>query len=208
MNLNFELKKFAFSFVNFLFQRISEDWLSGINSIILFGSVAQNRSAEKSDIDIFFDTTFSESRASSFKKMLLDIKDEFLITNEALLFKTKRIYNDMSFTVGNLEKWSEMKKSVSSSGIVLYGKYSGKFRKDALRQDFIFSWSSSKNRGALLNKLYGYRIGKTKYKGFIAKYGKKIGKSAALISSEHKDDFMKILEKYSAKYSVIEVFAE
>jgi len=209
LNLNFEAKKLAISFVNFFFQNAGEKWADKVNSICLFGSVAQGRISENSDIDIFFDVSLTKTKIAEFRRALTKIKEEFAVSNEALIFKSRRIYNEISPVVGNLETWNEMKKSISSGGFVLYGKYSGQFGKEGMKQHFLFSWESpKKNRGAFINKLYGFNTGKKRYKGFVEEYGKKIGKSAALISSEKKDGMMKILEKYSVKYRIIQVFVD
>ncbi len=209
MSLNSELKNYAYAFANFLMHGIEEKWFKDIKSIILFGSVAQNRATEESDVDIFFDVAMPKSRVNKFRRILLKAKDEFLFTTEALKFKSRKIYNEINFAVGNLEEWPEMKKSVSSSGLVLYGKYSNTFKKRGLKRFLIFFWESTgKNRGAFLNKLYGYKAKRTRYKGFLDAGGVKIGKSAALIPVERKDDFIRILDKYRAEYKVLEVYME
>ena len=125
MNINSELKKYAFTFTNFVINNIEEKYLEDINSIILFGSVAQNRASEESDVDMFFDTDTSKSKTDKLRKVLNKIKEEFLLSNEALKFKSKKIYNEINFVIGNLKEWPEMKKSISSAVLIFYGKYTG-----------------------------------------------------------------------------------
>lgn len=209
MNLNLELKKYAFAFTDFMVNNIEEKWLDDMNSIILFGSVAQNRASKESDIDIFFDVIMPKSKISNFRRALLKIKEKFLLTNEALKFKSKKIYNEINFSIGNLKEWPEMKKSISSGGLILYGRYGGIFQRKGLKHYLIFFWESiGRNRGAFLNKLYGYRVKQNRYKGFLDAKGMKIGKSAALIPIECKDEFIRILQKYKAEYKILEVYME
>jgi len=207
MSLNSELKKYAFTFTNFVINNIEEKYLEDINSIILFGSVAQNRASEESDVDMFFDTDTSKSKTDKLRKVLNKIKEEFLLSNEALKFKSKKIYNEINFVIGNLKEWPEMKKSISSAGLIFYGKYTGIFQHKGLRHHIIFFWESvGKNRGAFLNKLYGYKIGKNRYTGFLDRKGTKIGKSAAIIPIEYTGEFIKILKKYEVEYKLFDVY--
>jgi len=209
MNLSAELKKYAFAFASFTINNIEEKWLEDTNSIILFGSVAQNRASEDSDVDIFFDVKMPKSRIDELRRVLLKIKEEFILTSEALRFKSKRLYNEINFTVGNLAEWPEMKKSISAGGLIIYGKYSGVFHRGGMRHCMIFFWESiGRNRGAFLNKLYGYTVKKKRYRGFLEGCGIKIGKSAVLIPAERKDEFIAILQKYSVEYKILEVYME
>lgn len=209
MSLNLELKKYTFAFANFLVNNIAEKWLEDVDSIILFGSVAQGRASEESDIDIFFDVALPKSRINEFRRVLMKIKEQFLLSNEALRFKSRKLYNEINFTIGNLTEWTEMKKSMSSGGLIIYGKYRDVFQKKGMRHCMIFFWESiGKNRGAFLNKLYGYTANKRRYKGFLDKRGIKIGKSAALIPSEFKDEFIEILQKYVVEYKILEVYED
>ena len=196
MDLNLELKRYGVEFVCFLLKNIEKNWLEKINSIILFGSVTQNRAGKDSDIDLFIDLGIPPSRIKQFRSKIIRIREDFLLSREALTFKAKGIYNELNVIVGNLSKWKEMKQSISSSGIVLYGHYKEGFKRKGLKHFMIFYWEAvGGKRGAFLNKLYGYTIKRKKYSGIIQRFsGKKIGKSAALIPAEHSQKFIKILE--------------
>jgi len=208
MDINLELRRYAASFVYFLLKRLEKIWLEKINSIILFGSVAQERAGIDSDIDLFIDTTISKSQIRKLRSKIQKEKEEFLLTNEALSYKAKGIYSEVNIIIGNLSSWHEMKKSVSSSGIVMYGPYITRFKKGMLHHSIIFFWEGEgKRRGAFLNKLYGYRVKGKRYEGTIQRFsGTKVGKAAAIIPIEHRKDFTKILESYKINYKVIEVF--
>ncbi len=208
MDLNLELERYAAAFSCFLIKKIEKAWLEKINSIILFGSVAQERADRTSDIDLFVDTRLPKSRIRQLRSMVQKIRDEFLLSNDALLYKSSGIYNEISIIAGDLSAWQEMKQSVSAAGIVLYGPYVSSFEKNTLRPSMLFFWEGTgRGRGAFLNKMYGYTIKGKRYSGAIQRLsGTKTGKSAAIIPSENAKAFMKILEKYKVKYRVMEVF--
>ncbi len=208
VDINLEMKRYAAAFTYFLLKRLERVWFEKISSVILFGSVAQERAVKGSDIDIFVDANISQSGIRQLRSAAQKAKEEFLLSNEALLYKAKGIYSDINVIVGNLSGWEEMKKSVSLSGIVFYGSYKGDFGKDTLESCILFFWEEAgRNRGAFLNKIYGYTTRRKKYAGTIQRFsGAKTGKSAAIIPSVKAKDFMKILEKYKVKYRTIEVF--
>lgn len=208
MDRNVELKRYAGAFVYFLLKRLERAHLDTVCSIVLFGSVAQNRAGKNSDVDILIDVKFSSSRARKFRQIIEKLKDEFLLSNEGLWYKERGVYNELSPVVGNLDQWQEMKKSLSASGVVLYGPYREGFSRKGLRHGIIFYWETKgKGRGAFLNKLYGYTVKGKRYQGAISKFsGTKIGKSAALIPAEHLAEFSAILAHYRINYRAIEVF--
>lgn len=208
MDMNLELKRYASGFVYFIVKTIDNSCMEDIDSIILFGSVAQNRAGRESDVDIFIDSSASSSKTKKLQSRINKIKEDFLLSNEGLSYKERGVYNEIRIIVGNLSDWTEMKKSISIGGIVLYGPYRSRFERKSLHHSIIFFWETdSKNRGAFLNKLYGYRMNDKVYKGLIQKLGgTKIGKSAALIPSENIQQFIKTLEHYKINYKTMEVF--
>jgi len=208
MDTNLELKRYASAFACFLLKNLDKKQLEKTSSILLFGSAAQNRAGKNSDVDIFIDTDLSKSQIRKFRSRILKLKEDFLLSNEGLHFKSRGIFNTINTIVGNLSEWEEMKKSISSSGIVFYGRYRAGFAKRNLRHSIIFFWEAeTKSRGAFLNKLYGYSIKGKRYPGLIEKLGgKKTGKSAAIIPVEHSQEFMKTLKHYKISYKAMEVF--
>jgi predicted nucleotidyltransferase len=174
-----------------------------IKSIILFGSVAKEEETKQSDIDIFIEVKKEN------KKLDLEVKNilnEFYESREALIFKNKGIDNKINVITGKLENWPDLKKSIDSTGIIFYGRYipSGiEGRKNA-----IIIWDKiGKNRGAFLNKLYGFRIGEIRYKGMIENFdGKKLGKSSIMVPVEYRDEILKIAKKYRVSTKIIEVW--
>ena len=200
-------KNYAITAAYSIMKMIDEKAMGQINNIILFGSIAQNKATKESDVDLFFDVSLSKTRAAKLKNLLNKAAEEFYTSNAALQFKLKGIDNKISIITGELNKWKDLKRSIISTGIVLYGNYTLGVEKKELKQHFIISWKAPKLRGAFLNKLYGFSIDKKHYIGMIKKLNAiKIGKSALMVPSEHKDKFMQLMEKYGANYEIIEVY--
>jgi len=202
------LKSYALKSSYFIITKLSQ-WLDRIDNIILFGSIAQERGDEKSDVDLFFDTSISEKQMGKLRLEIKEAISEFRLSEGALKFKLKGIYNEINFSVGKLSEWKDLYRSVSATGIVLYGKYKTAMTKTDLSHYAIIFWEGSGgNRGAFLNKLYGYKIEKKMYKGMIETFGGiKIGKSAMLIPIIYKEKFYHAFDKYKIQYRIIEVFA-
>ena len=74
----------------------------------------------------------------------------------------------------------------------------------------LISWEKvRKNRGAFLNKLYGFTVGNHHYAGFVEKLGgKRVGKSCVLIPLEQSKEIYAILEKYKVHAKVDALYGE
>ncbi len=196
------LKKYAISAVNYVLNNLDNKLFDNINQVIIFGSVARGNADKESDVDVFFDAP------KKYEKKIKDLINDFYTSRKGLLFKAENISNDIHSIIGKLEDWKDLHKSIASEGIVVYGPYMGKAPGD-LKNSFIISWENLdiKNRGAFLNKVYGYSVGEKKYEGLINKWNaKKIGKSAILLPAQYKKKFMKILDKYKVDYRIISVY--
>src|SRR3989344_4428064 len=153
------------------------------------------------------DDKIKKTQETKLRSSVNKIVEEFYTSTTALQFKLKGIDNKINCIVGKLAEWKDLKRSMISTGIVLYGNYKSGIEKKELEQHFIMSWEAPKARGAFLNKLYGYSVGKKRYAGMIKKFdSEKIGKSAIMLPSQHKDKFMQLMEKYNANYQMIEVY--
>lgn len=196
------IKKYALCAINYVLENSSEELFNKIKQAIIFGSAARGTATRTSDIDIFFDCHKTS------KKEIKKLINEYYTIREGLLYKTKGISNNFEIIADKLEKWEDLHKSIASEGIVAYGPYLGKAPK-ALKHHFIISWENLdiKNRGAFLNKVYGYTTKDKKYKGLIQKWdAKKIGKSAMLLPIKHKQEFLKILKKYEIDFKIIDAY--
>jgi len=202
---SYEIFRYAVLAAAHLVSGLSEDELKRVRKVLLFGSVARFVASEKSDIDIFFDISGSKRFQLALRSKLNKIGDQFYLTNAALGFKSKGIDNELSIKVGKLEEWKELAQSISFHGIVLYGKYTAK--PPDTKSYTILSWESPRNKGALLNKLYGYRANNKRYPGLLEKTkGVKLGKAVVMVPAQSKNAFIDVLEKYRVNYSQHDVW--
>ncbi len=195
------LKAYASYFVSYLLANLKD--ADVIEKIILFGSVAKDEAGKDSDIDIFIDL---KKETNKIRKEIENILEGFYKGREALLFKAKGIDNKINIIIGDIDKWKELKSSIESTGVLLYGRYVPAGAKGA-KHAIIFWDSIGKNRGAFLNKIYGFKIKGKRYEGMSEKFGgKKLGKSSIIIPIEHLDDFLKVIKYYNVHAKVIEVY--
>ena len=194
-------KAYASYFVSYFLSKIKK--VKQINNIILFGSAAKNEATKASDIDVFIDvgkkTKILENEAES-------ILNDFYKSREALLFKVHGVKNKINLVIGKLEGWKDLKESIESTGIVLYGHYIASAHRG--KKQSIISWNKvEKNRGAFLNKLYGFKTRNKRYKGLIEMLGgKKLGKSTIMVPVEHREKITELLRRYRVDAQIIEVY--
>src|SRR3989344_7815435 len=148
--MNLKIRAYASYFASFLINNLDD--FSNLKSIILFGSVVRGEADKDSDVDIFIDVKkLNKNKEKEIKKIL----EGFYKSREALLFKTFGIDNKINLIIGRLDEWKDLKRSIESTGIVLYGKYS--YGGKGERKYAVIFWDKiGKNRGAFLNKLYGF----------------------------------------------------
>lgn len=197
------LKSYASYFSAYLINNLDDE--KDIKKIILFGSVARNSAEMDSDIDIFIEVKRKNKKIEDKIKQILE---RFYKSREVLLFKTKGIDNKINIKIGKLEEWKDLSRSIASDGIVLYGKYESKSIPSGAKHFIIIFWDKiGKNRGAFLNKIYGFKIKGKNYEGMITKFsGKKLGKSCIMIPTEYKEDIFKLIKKHKVIAKSIEVF--
>lgn len=194
-------KNYASTFVSFMLNRLGSG-IERIDRVILYGSAARGEATKESDIDIFIDT--KEDLEGKIEKIL----NEFYDSREAALFKVYGIANEISVKVGELKKWKELHRSITSGGIMLWGRFETKEKPIGTSHKIIFFWDKiEKNRGAFLNKLYGFSSQGRRYEGLLEKWdGGKTGKSSVIIPLRHKEEMLGILKKYGVNAKNIEVF--
>jgi len=198
---NSDVQAYASAFASFLMRKLGDN-IKDIDRIILYGSVAKGNAMKNSDVDIFIDTK------KDLKKEVSDIIDEFYKSREALLFKTKRIENEINVKTGELKNWRELHRSITSTGVTLWGRYEALEKPIGSQHKIIFYWNKiERNRGAFLNKLYGFKSGEKRYTGLLEKSnGEKIGKSSIMLPIEHKEEIIGLLKKYGVHAKTIEIF--
>ena len=198
------LKQYASYFVSYLLNNAKG--VDNIERIILYGSVARDEGTGESDIDLFIDV---KKKTKKFENEIKDVLEKFYESREASLFKLKGISNDFDIKIGDLKEWKDLHKSIASTGVVLYGPYELRGKISDAKQFVIIFWDEiGKNRGAFLNKLYGFKAGDKYYEGLLEKYdGRKLGKSCIMLPVQYKKEIFKLLEKYEVKAKVLEVFS-
>ena len=202
---SFEISRYGMLAAAYLVSSLSENELKRVRNVLLFGSAARLAASEESDIDIFFDLSASKSFQLALRAKLNKAAGQFYLTTIALEFKSKGIGNELSIKVGRLEEWKGLAQSISSHGIILYSKCTAK--PPDTKAYTIFSWESPKNKGALLNKLYGYKANNKRYPGLLQKTKSvKLGRAVIMVPAQSRDIFIDVMEKYKVNYSRYDVW--
>jgi predicted nucleotidyltransferase len=196
-------KEYASYFVSYLLMNLKDK--ENINKIVLFGSAAKEEATKESDIDLFVDTKKESKR---FSEEVRKVLEDFYTSRESMLFRAKGIDNKINIITGNLDKWKELKGSIENTGIVLYGKYVPAGIRG--RKYLLLAWDKiGTNRGAFLNKVYGFNAGGKHYAGLAEKFNcKRIGKSSIMIPVENKDEILNLIKKHKVSSKFLEVWSE
>jgi predicted nucleotidyltransferase len=194
-----KLISLALSFASFLLERIN------VESIILFGSVSHNNFDSESDIDIFIESDEKN------KEKIENFLGLYKKTQEYEKFKLEGINNEISLKIGKLDEWKDLKRSIISGGIVLYGNYKGKPEKLNHKIIFILNAENMKRSEKIKTwrKIYGYKqkIDKKVYIfGGLAE--KKIGRGSFIIPAEKFKIVEDYLKKNKIKHSFFDVWVE
>ena len=200
-----ERKKYALAAAAFLLNSLPDNLFRKVRQVILFGSVATDAAGPDSDVDIFIDVDMKIAEIAQVKRIIKKSIHDFSVTVDALKFKLDGVDNPLSVRIGKLDEWHDLKESIESSGMVFYGAYAP--ARKLGKKYLIFYWEKLgiPNRGALLNKLYGYRAGK-RYPGLLEKIGgRRIGKSAVLVPVRRKSEVILLMERYKVDYKVVEI---
>ncbi len=184
---------YALDFASFLLEKLGKE-TEKINSIILFGSVARGEASEKSDIDIFIDIVSDEKRI---EKIIERIAGEFY---ESVIFrkywKLMGIKNEIKCVSGRLDEWKDIKRSIISDGIILYGKYREQIKEG--KSYAILSWKPVKpesKRAVFNKKMFGYKQRGKPYSGMLQNYSGEKLDNAVLIPIEHANDAIRLFRK-------------
>jgi len=196
------LISFAMAFASYLLQNLKQE--SAVRNIVLFGSVARNDFDKESDIDIFIDTK------EEIEKEANDILDSFY---SSIIYKKYwkllGIENEISLKVGDLDKW-ELKRSIISHGIQLYGKYYSEIEA-RLYSLFVIEFKGKRSEKLKLwRQLYGYsqKIKNKQYiqQGLIKEYSiRRIGPAVLLVPIENENKLRQFLTENKISHKVIEI---
>lgn len=200
------LKEYAMYFTAYFFNNLGED-NKNVVKVILFGSVARDDYEKDSDIDLFIEV---KKKTEKLEKKIKKITESFYNSREASLFKLKGANNKISLKIGRLSEWEDLERSIASTGIILYAPYETMKLPSGIKHYLIIFWSKiGKNRGAFLNRLYGFKIKNKRYEGLISKLnGKKLGKSCIMMPIKYRKDILDLLKEYKVEAKLMEVFNE
>lgn len=194
-----KLISLAMSFSSFLIERVE------VKSIVLFGSVARDKFDDESDIDIFVECNKRN------ENKIGQVLELYKKTEEHEKFRLEGVNNEISIKSGNLNDWKDLKRSIISSGIVLYGIYRGAPNKLNHKLLFLLNLEgiSRADKIRVWRSLYGYRqkVGKKIYisKGKIEK---KLGRGAFLVPIQDSQEVINYLKINKIKYSLLDVWTE
>lgn len=197
LKLKNRLLAYGVDFVSFLLEKVN---VEDIKRVVLFGSVARDEASGKSDIDIFVDVAMP----IDIKK----IKEEFLKSKKYKdYWLLKGVKNELNIIAGKLDEWKDLKNSIISNGIVLYGKFESVPKKGVHKA--FFSWENIKpeaNRVLLSKRLFGYKKGKKAYEGLLDKHkGERIGKGIISVPLTSSNVFLKLFRKMKISVKIRKV---
>ena len=198
-----ELIAYTGSFVSFVLDRLKYE----IKEIILFGSVARGDFTNESDIDLFFDV-LSGKKIKLIENDLKLIESKFYKSKVHALWKQKGINNGLNFKVGILDQW-DLKNSVLSDGLVLYGKYKSLVKGEGLA---LISFDPIKNitkRNKIIRALFGRKETGYFQEGLVNKLkGKQISPTVFYVNLQFADQILKILKKEKISYQIKELWGK
>lgn len=206
--MNYKLMGYALDFTSFLMEKLDDEALK-INQVILFGSVSRGEEGKNSDIDLFIETSDKniEHKAEEIKEIFynsIKVKKYWQLLG---------LNRNINLSVGLLNEWGDLKRSIIANGFVLYGKYNEKIG-EMHKYLFVISQGKSRNLNlALWRKLYGYvqKVNKKFYlkKGLIKEYGgEKLANGVFLVPAEHAQKIILFLRKMSFNFKIFPVWSE
>ncbi len=196
-----ELIGYAMDFSSYLLSKVK-----GINRIILHGSVARGDYGDDSDVDLFIDSN------KDIEKKVNESLENYYKTKKFNEWKLKGVDNEISVIVGELDskEWSDLKRSIMNTGIILFGKYKSEI--DKVNQYVLFSFENikpDKKRILVYRKLFGFKLRNKTYKGLADEmHALKIGKGALLVPVEHANYLKKYFQKMRIGYKLYDLWSD
>ena len=184
-----KLKAYSLDFASFLLENIDA---REIRNIILFGSVAREDYGKDSDVDLFIDLVKDDKKlAEQINSIVEKYYNSSKYTN---YWKLKGIDNIISLKIGDLNKWKNLKNSIISNGIIIYGKF--KEMPEGAMHKTLLSWGPVKpepRRSSLSKKLFGRKEKNKFYNGLLQKYsGEKISQGCILVPNQYANIFINL----------------
>ncbi len=199
-----DITAFSMEYASYLIRKVRV-----IESIILFGSVARGDFDKESDIDIFVNI---RNPRKVDKDIVRKATNEFYGTKTFEKWKMLGIKNYFSVIAGNIDsdEWADLRRSIMTDGIVLYGKYISSPKK--MSHYVLVSYESVKNdkkRVTLHRKLFGYGLNGKRYPGIVEKEnGIRIYNNSFLIKIESYKKIKDIFNEMKISPKIIEVWKD
>ncbi len=198
-----KLLSYAIDFVSYYIQKT--EYLNEIVNIVLFGSVARNEAENSSDVDLFIETINKSEK--------IEIESEKI---RELFFKSTKCKNywellgvksEISIHIGKIDDWQELKPSIISNGLVLYGKFKPEIKEGKHIAFFVWENIKPNNIRVLFNKkLFGFGQNGKFYDGILQKYkGERLGKGSIIVPLESSNIFHELFKKYKISVKIKKV---
>jgi predicted nucleotidyltransferase len=195
-----ELIAFASSYVSFVLER-----MENIKEIILFGSVVRGDFDKSSDVDVFID--LGKENPKSEKELNL-ISEKFYKSIIYKNWKQKGINNKINAKIGDLNTW-DLKRSIISDGIVLYGKYKGEIKGENYLLITFNVIKDVAKRNKVIRELFGREEEKYHKEGLVKQFGgKKLSPTTLLVKQQFSDKILELLRKEKVDFKMFEIWSD
>jgi len=203
-----ELYSYVYDFISQLLE--NNESINLIRKIILYGSVARGNFTEKSDIDIFIDTTNPSKLKAQVEKELNKFEQKVEKT-----WALRGIKLPLKIMIENIEhsRWKNLREEIASYGKIIYGSIEETPMK--LKHFLLVSYElknlTQKEKMSLIRKLHGYISKKESVEytktGLVKEIaGEKMGSNIILIPRLEWDKIKKILSLYKTKYTIKDIW--
>lgn len=186
----------GYHFVSFLLNELTLEQRSAIRSIILFGSVARGAESSGSDIDIFIDTANRR-----LKRIATFTLDRFYQSEQFRRYwKLLGVQHDIKVIVDEIKHWPNLRESIISDGITMYGKYTEPIERE--NPSILIWWDPLKDqtkRVWLSKLLYGWKNKQKIIPGLVEKR-QKIGPNTLLIPLQKSNQVTGAFKKLSVQF--------
>lgn len=199
---------YAESYLSFLF---SDDELwhkEAVKQIVLFGSAARNEATADSDIDLFVEVYRSADKILV-EQQTTRALSSFLQSQVYKEWMLRGIRNEIKLMVGVLGKQSDLKRSLISDGLVLFGKFSGEI---VAEHTVLFSFETiqEKNKRYRVDRrLFGRREKGFEQSGLVEQLGgRRISNRVFVLPSKQTPAILAFLKAEKVDFAMHEIWSD